>query len=174
MPSDPTPGATPRDDAPRDAVPRGEVESFQHYIFNTIDSIVGLLDGLSADELNWRPEAPSTNSLYAIATHVLGNAEENLLGTLCGQRHGRDYAAEFPAAAAVPDAVRTRWVELRERVAGALAGLTREDLDGVRRHPRRGGITGREVLIVVARHAAEHWGEAQLTRSLMSARRAST
>jgi len=150
------------------------VQSFQHYIFNTIDSIVGLLEGLSADELNWRPEAPSTNSLYAIATHVLGNAEENLLGTLCGQLHGRNYAAEFPAAASVPDAVRTRWAELRDRVAGALARLTREDLDGIRPHPRRGPITAREVLIVVARHAAEHWGEAQLTRSLVAARGAST
>ena len=44
------------------------------------------------------------------------------------------------------------------------------DLDGARPHPRRGIITGRDVLIVVARHTAEHWGEAQLTRSLMKAR----
>ena len=42
--------------------------------------------------------------------------------------------------------------------------------DGTRAHPRRGTITGRDVLIVVARHAAEHWGEAQLTRSLLKAR----
>jgi hypothetical protein len=42
-----------------------------------IDSIVGVLDGLSAEELNWRPVAPATNSLYAIATHVLGNAEDS-------------------------------------------------------------------------------------------------
>lgn len=48
--------------------------------------------------------------------------------------------------------------------------LTREDRDRARHHPRRGIITGRDVLIVVACHAAEHWGEAQLTRSLMNAR----
>ena len=94
---------------------RSEVESFQHFIFNTIDSIVGVLDGLSAEELNWRPIAPATNSLYAIATHVLGNAEENLLGTLCDQPHCRNYPTEFSTAAPVPDAVRARWVELRER-----------------------------------------------------------
>ena len=150
---------------------RSEVESFQHFIFNTIDSIIGVLDGLSAEELNWRPIAPATNSLYAIATHVLGNAEENLLGTLCGQPHGRNYATEFSTAAAGPDTVRARWVELRERVAKSFVKLTREDLDRARQHPRRGIITGRDVLIVVARHAAEHWGEAQLTRSLMNARR---
>jgi hypothetical protein len=149
---------------------RSEVESFQHFIFNTIDAIVGALDGLSAEELNWRPAAPATNSLYAIATHVLGNAEENLLGTLCRQPHGRAYATEFSAAASVPDAVRQRWAALRDRIAKSLAALTREDLDRAREHPRRGIMTGRDVLIVVARHTAEHWGEAQLTRSLMKAR----
>jgi hypothetical protein len=157
-----------------DATPRDEVQSFQHYIFGTIDSIVGALEGLSAEELNWRPAAPETNSLYAIATHVLGNAEENLIGTLCGQPHGRHYASEWPAAAPVPDAVRARWAELRERVAASLAKLTRAELNGLRRHPRRGDITGREVLIVVARHASEHWGEVQLTRNLMRARGAAT
>ena len=73
-------------------MPRNEVESFQHFICDTIDSIVGTLDGLTAEELNWRPTAPATNRLYAIATHVLGNAEENLLGTLCGQPHDRPHA----------------------------------------------------------------------------------
>ena len=149
---------------------RGEVESFEYFIFNTIDAIVGALDGLSAEELNWRPPAPATNSLYAIATHVLGNAEENLLRTLCGLPHGRNYATEFSAAAPVADAVRERWATLRDRIAKSLGTLTREDLDAARTHPRRGTITGRDVLIVVARHAAEHWGEAQLTRSLMRAR----
>jgi hypothetical protein len=152
------------------ATRRSEVESFQDFIFNTIDSIVGALDGLTSEELNWRPAAPATNSLYAIATHVLGNAEENLLATLCGQPHGRSYATEFSAAAPVPDAVRKRWADLRERIAKHLTSLTREDLDGARQHPRRGIITGRDVLIVVARHTAEHWGEAQLTRSLLKAR----
>jgi hypothetical protein len=92
-----------------DATSRDEIQSFQRYIFGTIDSIVGALEGLSA-----------------------------------------------------------------ERMAPSLATLTPADLDGFRRHPRRGDITGREVLIVVARHAAEHWGEVQLTRSLMRARGAAT
>jgi hypothetical protein len=149
---------------------RSEVESFQHFIFQTIDSIVGALDGLTAEELNWRPPASATNRLYAIATHVLGNAEENLLGTLCRQPHHRNHAGEFTATATVPDEIRARWADLRERIAKSFETLTRDDLNGARQHPRRGMITGRDVLIVVARHTAEHWGEAQLTRSLMKAR----
>jgi len=39
---------------------RSEIESFQHFIVKTIDSIVGRLDGLSAEELGWRPAAPPT------------------------------------------------------------------------------------------------------------------
>ena len=119
---------------------RNEVESFQHFIFNTIDSIVDILDGLSAEELNWRPAAPATNSLYAIATHVLGNAEENLLGTLCREPHHRDYANEFSAAA--PDAGDELFDLVHDRV-GRVAERHVVDalqLDELRREcSRRGG-----------------------------------
>jgi len=100
---------------------RSEIESFQHFIVNTIDSIVGGLDGLSAEELGWRPAAPGTNSLYAIATHVIGNAEENLLGTLCGQTHGRNYATEFSAVASARGAFRVRVCQITSGGRGATA-----------------------------------------------------
>ena len=148
---------------------RSELESFRHFIFNTIDAIVGALDGLDAGQLNWRPAAPATNSLYAIATHVLGNTEENLLGTLCAQPHTRDYPSEFTATGTSADAVRARWKSLRDRLDLAFSELPAGELDRERMHPRRGILTGRDVLIVVARHAAEHWGEAQLTKSLLLA-----
>jgi hypothetical protein len=35
-------------------------------------------------------------------------------------------------------------------------------------------LTGREILLVVARHAAEHLGQADLTRDLATAMQAST
>jgi hypothetical protein len=147
-----------------------EVESFKRFIYGSIDSIVGYLDGLDEAELNWRPPAPETNSLYAIASHVLGNAEENILGTLCGRPYHRDHPAEFAAKAPTPEPVREQWRALKARIDEALAALPDSELDRERRHPRRGLLTGREVLIVVARHAAEHWGQVQLTRDLVRAR----
>jgi hypothetical protein len=149
-----------------------EVASFQRFIFGTIDDLVQSLEGLSAAELNWRPTPPDTNSLYAIATHVLGNAEENVLRTVCGLPVVRSRAAELAAAGTTWEPLREHWRELRGRIEAALARLTDGDLDRERRHPRRGPLTGREVLLVVARHAAEHWGEAQLTKSLLRARAA--
>lgn len=147
-----------------------EVESFRRFIYDSIDHIVAYLDGLDETELNWRPPAPQTNSVYAIASHVLGNAEENILGTLCGRPYHRDHAAEFVARAPSPEPVREQWRALKARIDEALAALPDSELDRERQHPRRGLLTGREVLIVVARHAAEHWGQVQLTRDLVGAR----
>jgi DinB superfamily len=150
-------------------VSQREIESFQRFTFGTIDDLVGSLEGLTAAELNWRPTAPGTNSLYAIATHVLGNAEENVLHTVCGLAVVRSRAAELAASGTTWEPVREQWRDLRERIEAALARLPAGDLDRERPHPRRGALTGHEVLLVVARHAAEHWGEAQLTKSLLRA-----
>jgi hypothetical protein len=139
------------------------------HIFSTIRGLVESLNGLDETALGWCPPAPQTNSLSAIVTHVLGNTEENILGTLCGRVVKRDRDAEFAARIASPDALRERWRLLEGQIRTALAELEPSELDRERDHPRRGRITGREVLLVVARHAAEHWGEAQLTLSLLRA-----
>jgi hypothetical protein len=146
-----------------------EVDSFRQFIFGTIDDLVQSLEGLTADQLNWRPAAPDTNTLYAIAAHVLGNAEENVLRTVCGLPVSRSRAAELTARGDTWEPLRDHWRDLRAHIATALAAPPDGDLARERPHPRRGMLTGREVLLVVARHAAEHWGEAQLTHSLLRA-----
>src|SRR3954454_10337579 len=90
------------------------------FISSSLDRLVACLDGLSADDLNWRPPAPEANSLYALAVHTLGNAEENILETLAGQVVGRDREAEFTAQGASSEVVAARWRALRERLARAL------------------------------------------------------
>src|SRR6185436_553361 len=99
---------------------RSEVESLRRFIFSTIDHLVEALDGLSAAQLNWRPEAASTNSLYAIAVHVLGNAEENVLGTVAGQAVSRSRDAELAARGDSWEPVCDRWRDLRARLDTAL------------------------------------------------------
>jgi hypothetical protein len=144
---------------------------FWRFIGSSLDRLVACLEGLSADELNWRPPAPEANSLYALATHTLGNAEENILETLGGQIVGRNREAEFAVAGSSSTEVAARWRELRERLAQALTDLPTGALDAEYPHPRRGTLTGRAILIVVARHAAEHLGQAELTRDLLRAAR---
>lgn len=146
---------------------------FWRYIASSLDRLVACLDGLDVECLNWRPSAADTNSLYALVTHTLGNAEENILEVLCGQAVGRDRAREFATQGADPILVSARWQDLRSRLEAGLTQLPSGGLDVTYTHPRRGALTGREILIVVARHAAEHLGQAELTRDLLPTSRKS-
>jgi hypothetical protein len=146
----------------------GELESIWGFMAGSVDGIVACLDGLSEDDLNWSP-LDDANSLYVLATHVMGSAEESVLGALCGQSVHRHREAEFEAQGATPGLIRTHWADLRERMAQCLANLPSEVLDSEVEHPRRGRMIAREILIIAARHAAEHFGHAELTRDLLQA-----
>ncbi len=154
----------------RSAFASTEVASFWRYIASSLDRLVEVAAGMSPEGLDWEPPAPDTNSVAVLVTHTLGNAEENLLETLCGQRVDRNCEGEFQQRDTTVAVLQHRWRELRPRLEAALSTLTSDDLEGDRPHPRRGTIPGREVLIVVARHAAEHLGQAELTRDLWLAR----
>ena len=69
---------------------------FWSYIEHSVDQIVATLDGLEADELNWRPGGAETNSLFVLATHMIGALDETLLGVLCGQPDREELDAVRP------------------------------------------------------------------------------
>jgi len=147
-----------------------EIELFWRFIVSSVDQIITCLDGLTEAEINWRP-VESTNSLFVLAVHTMGNLEENLFSVLCGQPVQRQREAEFVAQGHSDKAIQQQWHELQQCVYAGLAQLPAIELDRKRQHPRRGQLTGREILLVVARHAAEHMGQAQLTRDLLFAAR---
>ena len=147
-----------------------EAATFWRYISSSLDRLVSLALEIDDEGLHWNPPAPNTNSIAALAFHTLGNAEENILGTLCGKPVTRDRAGEFAADERDRAELRERWETLRPRLRGALSALPDERLGETCNHPRRGTITGRDVLIVVARHAAEHLGQAEPTRDLWKPR----
>jgi hypothetical protein len=147
-------------------LPDKEVESFWRFIKSSIDRIMSCLDGLDEDDLNWRP-LDNANSLYVLAVHAIGNVEANILGVLCHQNIKRERESEFKAHGVSIEPVQKRWRDVRKNISSCLAGLTSNDLDKEYEHPRRGKITGRDLLIIVTRHAAEHVGHAELTRDLL-------
>jgi uncharacterized damage-inducible protein DinB len=150
-----------------------EVMLFWRYITSSIDQLFGSMEGLSAQEINRSP-IPSANSLYVLATHTMGTTAENLLEVLCGQPVHRQREAEFAAQGDSLEALRAQWQSLRAQIQAQLEQLDNATLGQARAHPRRGNISGRDVLIVVARHCAEHMGQAFLTRDLILAQRNAT
>jgi len=144
-----------------------EVALFWSKIDGSLARLVALVEGVAAAQRSWHPAAPDTNSLAGILGHVLANAEENICGVVgSADVPPRDRGIEFGSTGADPAAA---YRELCPRLQFALSSLSGSELDRVCRHPRRGMISAREVLLVVARHVAEHEGEATLTRALLLA-----
>ncbi len=145
-----------------------EIDLYWHKIRDTVDELVACLEGLDSDSLDWRP-LDDANSLYVLATHTMGNVRHNILNGLCELPVTRDRDAEFMVRGDSAVEIEARWNELKDQISEAIQELPPDELDREKDHPHRGTITGRELLIVVARHAAEHYGQAQLTRDLVKA-----
>lgn len=146
-----------------------ETGRFADAIASSIDRVVGCLEGVDRESARWQP-LPTANSLLSIANHVLANAERNVLGTYCGQPYDWRRDEEFLAPGVTPGLIRESWADLKTRMMLALESCPPDDLVRSRTHPRLGDVPGREVLLQAARHAAEHVGEAELTRALLLAR----
>ena len=141
------------------------------FLCRSLGGIISCLDGLDVDEQRWRPPAPGTNSFLAIAAHALANTQENILGLLGGGAVERDHIAEFDDRQHTAAAIYQQWQELEPRLAKVVQGLPDSFLSAQVVHPRRGQLSGFEVLVIALRHAAEHMGQAELTRELLLARR---
>lgn len=157
----------------------GELESYCREIAAILGRLCRLLQGLGEPELNWRPPAPEMNSLYVIASHVLGNAEAWVLGIICGQDVLRDRDAEFSSKGADPTALIERAQRLAGEISGALEELSPSALDEIRRPapPLLGKgpadeLTVRQALMRVLVHHLMHIGHMQITRDLAVARAA--
>jgi hypothetical protein len=143
-----------------------EVAAYWRGIAGSLDRFMEVAGGIDPAGLHWRPSAPATNSVAVLAIHTLGNAEENILEILGGEPVHRRRDEEFLDRELSQDDLRQRWTRLRPRLEAALTAITAENLERERSHPRRGTLSGRDVLLLVARHAAEHLGQAELTRDL--------
>jgi hypothetical protein len=150
-----------------------ETTMFVDAIFRSVDRLVRCMDGLSADEINWRPPAEGANSLYVLAAHMIGNLEENFLGVIAGQAINRDREREFVARGDTVEPLARSWSDLKARIGIVVVSLPDTTLDEVRMHPRRGEISVRELLLVMARHSSLHEGHAEVTRDLLRTRSSS-
>lgn len=141
-----------------------EAAQFWRYIAGSLDRLMALVAEQPAPVLHFRPPAADANSILGLARHTLANARDNILGVMQGRPGGRDRQVEFedPDPAALLELWSGLRAEMKEALRALSAGMLAERVE----HGWRGPIARREVLIVVARHAAEHLGQAELTRDL--------
>jgi hypothetical protein len=167
-----------------------ESELYYNYICTAVDRIFATLEGLDAEQLNWRPIEGETSSLYVLGVHIIGNLRQGVVSVLGGARDVRDRNAEFNAVAGSTEEAHLTWVvhhgllveqwtiasvgelwsPLKEEMQGVFARLTREQLEREYAHPRRGVVSGHELCLIMATHANEHVGHAELTRQLLDTR----
>jgi len=110
----------------------------------------------------------SANSLCVLAVHVMGNAATTYSTCYVNKTcHGTGMKNSDLWVRAGSGA------STMARASGTDINVSRRSADGSLErqyeHPRRGRLTGRETLVVVARHAAKHMGQAELTLDLLLA-----
>ena len=144
-----------------------------HRLFDRLEATIG---GLDERALNWRPQVAEPNSIFVLATHILGNAEGWILGIASGQRIARDREAEFLASGKDASSLIDKARDLTKRIDAALAVLPEGALDEQRdpaqalwgvgtRHP----VSVREAIMHVVEHFALHMGHIDVTKDLAAA-----
>ena len=145
---------------------KSELEGFLMAYQRSLARLRACVEGLTPEQLNWRPPATDANSIAVLATHTMGNLRQNVLGVACGLPDDRDRDAEFVSRADDAAALVKQAEHLYGEIEAALADLPKEELETHVEHPHRGPTMKRQALLVAARHSVEHIGQMELTRDL--------
>lgn len=146
---------------------QAEMKSLLRATTEPVNQILALLDGVSDEDINWRPGVPESDSLHGIAMHVIGGVLARVAGAIDQQPFDRDREAELASSGLSKTQIRERWREVMRRTEAAFANAPEGTLDRTVNHPAFGEISLRDNLLVMARHGAEHFGEAQLIVGLL-------
>lgn len=152
-----------------------DLQQYADELKRQLTRLCDAVEQLNEDQLNWRPDAPGTNSVYAIVAHVIGNMEAWVLGIACEQAVRRDRPGEFASASPSAAPLLQRAGDLMARFDGALAALPPDGLDHIvhpsqehwgesEAHP----IAVRWALMHTVEHAAMHYGQVQITKDLLA------
>lgn len=128
--------------------------------------VLNVLNGLSEDALNWHPLSNDTNSIYALAVHLLGAERKWIHEIIGGRKIERDREAEFHALAADVRALRAQYEATANESEEILARLILTELETTRQAMRYGEQSVRWCILRVVEHYNEHLGQMWLTRQL--------
>jgi uncharacterized damage-inducible protein DinB len=148
-----------------------EVENYIEVLREARAQVANVLDGLTADALNWHPLPDETNSLYALAVHLLGAERRWLHREVGGRKIERDRDAEFRSRGDEIASLLAAYHTVTRDSEITLAELQESELGALRGHaPEFHSV--RWCILHVIEHYNEHIGQMRLTRQLWENRTA--
>jgi uncharacterized damage-inducible protein DinB len=127
-------------------------------------------DGLTDDQLNWKPPAKDANAIGNLMSHILGAELASVVERVGGQAVKRDRAAEF-AERVTRDWLLQRRREVETQVRATLEKLTPADFERQVTAPGGGETPVRNFLAYLVSHLSGHMGQVILTRKLLEGQR---
>ena len=145
--------------------PKRELAEMRDRLVREVERVIGATDGLGSAQLAWTPGAKGANSLLVLAAHTVGAVERHILVSIAGRKPSRTRDEEFADAGDI-GAIRARWDVVKRGVGDVLDDLPPGRLD----EDLPGPVSTRSVhsmIVHAIAHAAEHAGQAELTRDLV-------
>jgi uncharacterized damage-inducible protein DinB len=124
-------------------------------------------DGLTDDQLNWKPPIKDTNSIGNLMSHILGAEMFAVVERVGGQSIHRNRSAEF-GDRVTRDWLVQRRTEVERQVRETLAKLTAADLNRIVTTVNGEAPAGQFLLYLLS-HISGHMGQVIMTRKVLNA-----
>jgi uncharacterized damage-inducible protein DinB len=124
-------------------------------------------EGLTDDQINWKPPVKDTNSIGNLMSHILGAEMFSVVERIGGQSINRDRAAEFNDRV-TRDGLVQRRAEVETGVRDTLDKLTTADLSRIVTTPNGEAPVGKFLMYLVS-HLSGHMGQVIMTRKVLNA-----
>ena len=147
-------------------------EEYLYFVDRALDGMSGIVEDLGYELANTRPALAGANSPYAILTHSLGVVEHWVGARLIGRPDRRDRPAEFRAVGPLGpllERVSTARTQLADDLVSVRGDVPVARQPDARFQPPSGPLTETGVLLHVLQELAQHHGQMELTRDLLTA-----
>jgi len=149
-----------------------KVSEYLYFVDRALDGMSSIIENLGDDLANTKPPLAGANSPYVILTHCLGVMEHWVGARVVGRPDLRDRPAEFKAAGPVGpllDRVAKTRAQLSADLAGFAGDVPARSQPGERFRPPSGTLSETGVLLHVLQELAQHHGQMEITRDLLTA-----
>lgn len=148
--------------------PKPALAEMRDRLLEEVERVLSAAEGLDATQLSWTPNTKGANNLLVLAAHTVGAAERHVVRSVGGGEVTRTRDEEFVVRGDLAP-IRERWDTVRRKIVETIDNMPAGRLDDEVPKPSR-IRTIHGLLVHAVAHAAEHAGQAELTRDLIKAR----